>query len=70
MPSAQPGVVAEQMQQVFDIEPSSCLLTSAKTGQGLEAVLPAVIERVPFPQGNPSGEPRLLLMDAYHDEYR
>lgn len=36
--------------QVFDLDPASCLLTSAKTGLGLEAVLPAVIERMPPPK--------------------
>lgn len=39
-------------------------------GLGLEAVLPAVIERVPPPRGNPRGDLRMLLFDAYHDEYR
>ena len=36
--------------QVFDIPVESCLRTSAKTGHGLEGVLPAVIERIPPPR--------------------
>ena len=56
--------------QVFDLQPSSCLQVSAKTGFGLETVLPAVIERIPHPAGDPDGPLRMLLFDAYHDEYR
>lgn len=56
--------------QAFDIEPSTCLKVSAKTGLGLGTVLPAVIEHVPPPSGNPAGPLRMLLFDAFHDEYR
>ena len=33
-------------------------------------MLPAVIQRIPPPRGDPAGDLRLLLFDAYHDEYR
>lgn len=56
--------------QTFDIEPETCLRVSAKTGLGLETVLPAVIEQVPCPEGRPEGPLRMLLFDAFHDEYR
>ena len=56
--------------QTFDIPPETCLRVSAKTGLGLETVLPAVIEQVPCPTGNPDGPLRMLLFDAFHDEYR
>ncbi|KAL0048521.1 hypothetical protein WJX82_004995 [Trebouxia sp. C0006] len=70
MSSADPDKVAEEMQQTFDIEPETCLRVSAKTGLGLETVLPAVIEQVPCPTGKPNGPLRMLLFDAFHDEYR
>ncbi|KAK9810141.1 hypothetical protein WJX72_005508 [[Myrmecia] bisecta] len=70
MATAEPARVAAEMQQAFDIDPASCLLASAKTGRGLEQVLPAVIERIPAPQGREEGRLRMLLFDAYHDEYR
>lgn len=62
--------VAQQLKEAFDIEPHECLHVSAKTGLGLETVLPAVVERIPPPQGNPEGPLKMLLFDAYHDEYR
>lgn len=56
--------------QAFDIEPHTCLKVSAKTGYGLESVLPAVIEQIPPPVGKAAGPLRMLLFDAFHDEYR
>ncbi|PSC76214.1 translation factor GUF1 mitochondrial isoform X1 isoform B [Micractinium conductrix] len=70
MDSAEPDRVAQQLKDAFDIEPAECLRVSAKTGMGLGSVLPAVVQRIPPPQGEPSGELRMLLFDAYHDEYR
>ncbi|KAL4425285.1 hypothetical protein ABPG75_009301 [Micractinium tetrahymenae] len=70
MHSAEPGRVAQQLKDAFDIEPPECLRVSAKTGLGLCAVLPAVVERIPPPVGSPDGDLRMLLFDAYHDEYR
>ena len=40
------------------------------TGLGLKSVLPAVVERIPPPRGEPGGDLKMLLFDAYHDEYR
>lgn len=70
MPAAEPDRVAEQMREAFDIEPEECLRVSAKTGLGLEGVLEAVVERVPPPGGDPKGNLRLLLFDAFHDEFK
>ena len=40
------------------------------SGEGLDAILPAIIEYIPPPKGRPDGLLKLLLFDAYHDEYR
>ncbi|XP_047331267.1 translation factor GUF1 homolog, mitochondrial-like [Impatiens glandulifera] len=55
---------------MFDLYPASALLTSVKTGQGLETVLPAVIERIPPPFGKSSIPLRMFLLDSYYDEYK
>lgn len=56
--------------QAFDVEASSCIKVSAKTGQGLENVVSGIIEKVPPPKGDAKGRLRMLLFDAVHDEYR
>ncbi|XP_057491260.1 translation factor GUF1 homolog, mitochondrial [Actinidia eriantha] len=69
-PTADPDRVKAQLKSMFDLDPIDALLTSAKTGQGLEQVLPAVIERIPPPPGNCSSPLRMLLLDSYYDEYK
>lgn len=69
-PTADPDRVKAQLKSMFDLEPTHALLTSAKTGQGLEHVLPAIIERIPPPPGKGSSPLRMLLLDSYYDEYK
>uniref|UniRef100_A0ACD5XZW8 Uncharacterized protein n=3 Tax=Avena sativa TaxID=4498 RepID=A0ACD5XZW8_AVESA len=69
-PTADPDNVKAQLKRLFDIDPSEALLTSAKTGQGLSQVLPAVIERIPCPPGSCDSPVRMLLLDSYYDEYK
>ena len=69
-PTADPDNVKDQLKRLFDIDPSEALLTSAKTGKGLEHVLPAVIERIPSPPGKCDSPVRMLLLDSYYDEYK
>lgn len=69
-PTADPDRVKAQLKSMFDLDASDALLTSAKTGQGLEHVLPAVIERLPPPPGKSDSPLRMLLLDSYYDEYK
>lgn len=69
-PTADPERVKAQLKSLFDLDPSGALLTSAKTGLGLENVLPAVVERLPGPSGKPDHPLRMLLLDSYYDEYK
>ncbi|GAA0141945.1 translation initiation factor [Lithospermum erythrorhizon] len=69
-PTADPDRVIAQLKSMFDLDPKDALLTSAKTGQGLEQVLPAVIERIPPPPGKSGSPLRMLLLDSYYDEYK
>uniref|UniRef100_A0A7S3UD83 Translation factor GUF1 homolog, mitochondrial n=1 Tax=Picocystis salinarum TaxID=88271 RepID=A0A7S3UD83_9CHLO len=70
MPAADPERVTEEICMAFDFDPEDVLAVSAKTGEGLERVLPAIVERVPPPSGHPESPLRLLLFDSYYDEYR
>ncbi|XP_010915084.2 translation factor GUF1 homolog, mitochondrial [Elaeis guineensis] len=69
-PTADPDRVKAQLKSLFDLDPNDALLTSAKTGQGLEQILPAVIERIPSPPGKCDSPLRMLLLDSYYDEYK
>ena len=74
LPAADPARAAAELHETFDLSgsPADVLRVSAKTGEGLGAVLPAVIERVPPPGGDPSpGAPlRARLVDAWRDAFR
>lgn len=64
LPAAQPEIVAAQMQSTFGIDPDDVLQISAKSGKGVEAVLQAIIDQIPPPQGN-GGEPlKAFLFDS------
>lgn len=70
LPAADPDNVKHQLATTFALDPNDALLASAKTGQGLEQVLEAIVERIPSPQGKINSPLRLLLFDSYYDEYR
>ncbi|KAJ7520796.1 hypothetical protein O6H91_19G023300 [Diphasiastrum complanatum] len=69
-PNANPENVKNQLKNMFDIDPQDVLLASAKTGMGLSAVLPAVIDRIRYPNGGALSPLRMLLLDSYYDEYK
>ncbi|CAA7055359.1 unnamed protein product [Microthlaspi erraticum] len=69
-PTADPDRVKAQLKSMFDLDTDDCLLVSAKTGLGLEHVLPAVIERIPPPSGLSDSPLRMLLFDSFFNEYK
>ncbi|KAF8637365.1 hypothetical protein AX17_002864 [Amanita inopinata Kibby_2008] len=70
LPAAQPERVAAQLQATFDLDPSDILCISAKTGRGVEAVLDAIISRIPPPKGLEVNPFKALLFDSFYDKYR
>jgi GTP-binding protein LepA len=69
LPSADPERVKNEIEEIIGIEAKSAVLTSAKTGQGVEDVLDALIARIPPPQGNPDGPLQALIIDSWFDNY-
>ncbi|KDO29091.1 GTP-binding protein LepA [Saprolegnia parasitica CBS 223.65] len=70
MPHAQPEEGMLSLSALLDVDPESVLLTSAKSGVGIDEVLPAVIEYLPPPIANRSAPLKCLLVDSYYDDYR
>jgi len=70
LPQAQPKVVLDQLESMIGLSREEALLVSAKTGEGVPAILEAIIHRLPPPQGKVEAPLRALLFDAWLDAYR
>lgn len=70
LPAADVERVSEEIIKLIGCKKEDILLTSAKTGEGVEAVLDAVIARIPAPKQEESEKLRALIFDSYYDEYR
>jgi GTP-binding protein LepA len=70
LPSAEPEKRAKEVHDLIGADPDHILKVSAKEGIGIDALLEAVVERVPPPIGHPDGPLRALIFDSYYDRYR
>lgn len=69
LPAAEPERVAAEIEDLIGIEAKDALRVSAKTGEGVEAVLEALAGRVPPPQGDSEGPLQALIIDSWFDSY-
>ncbi|MEO8041310.1 MAG: translation elongation factor 4 [Acidobacteriota bacterium] len=70
LPSAEPDRIREQIENIIGLDASEAVLTSAKTGLGVEEVLEAVIAKVPPPKGDRNAPLKALIFDSWYDSYR
>jgi GTP-binding protein LepA len=70
LPAARPDEIAREIASVIGGEPEDVLRISAKTGEGVGAVLDQIVDRVPPPKGDPEGPARALIFDSVYDPYR
>ncbi|MGH3508521.1 MAG: translation elongation factor 4, partial [Nocardioidaceae bacterium] len=70
LPSAQPDKYAAEIAHIIGCEPDEVLQVSAKTGEGVEALLTEIVGVVPAPEGNADAPPRALIFDSVYDTYR
>jgi len=70
LPQADPDGAAAEIAELVGDDPANVLRISAKTGQGVEAVLDAIVERVPPPDGDSTAPARALIFDSSYDQYR
>jgi len=69
LPVAEPERVAAEIEDIIGIDATDALRVSAKTGEGVDDVLEAVIARIPPPQGDPEAPLQALIIDSWFDNY-
>ena len=70
LPSADPELVAHEIEDVIGLEALDAPQISAKTGLNVEEVLEAVVHRLPAPKGSPENPLQALVFDSLYDSYR
>ncbi len=70
LPAADPDRYAAEIEKVLGIPADSILRISAKTGEGVPALLDAVCARIPAPGGSADAPLQALIFDSYYDAYR
>ncbi len=69
-PAARPDEVKEELSTLLGVEASSVLAVSGRTGEGVEDLLEAIVERVPAPRVSTSAEPRASIFDFSYSTHR
>jgi GTP-binding protein LepA len=70
LPSAEPERVAQELIDVIGFAPDEVVFASAKTGEGIDEILEAIVDRIPPPKGNPDAPLRALVFDAKYDAFK
>ena len=69
LPSADPEGAIREIEDVIGIDAKDALRVSAKTGEGVQDILEAVIARIPPPKGDPEAPLKALIIDSWFDNY-
>ncbi|HUP01050.1 MAG TPA: translation elongation factor 4 [Gemmatimonadota bacterium] len=70
LPNARPDLVTEELVNLLGVDEDEIIAVSAKLGTNIDAVLEAIVERIPAPEGDPEGPLRALIFDSQFDKYR
>jgi GTP-binding protein LepA len=69
LPAAEPDRVIKEIEDIIGIDAHDALYASAKTGEGVQEILEAVISRIPPPKGDPAAPLKALIIDSWFDNY-
>jgi GTP-binding protein LepA len=69
LPSADPAKVIHEIEEIIGIPAEDAALVSAKTGEGVHALLEQLVKRIPAPKGDPDGPLQALIIDSWFDNY-
>ena len=70
LPSADPDKVKKEIEDAIGLDTSNAVLTSAKTGLGVDDILEAIVAHIPPPSGDEKKPLRALIFDSYFDSYK
>lgn len=70
MESAMIDEVSDQILDLIDVEIDEILMASGKTGQGVDDILSAIVEKIPAPKGDPDGPLQALIFDSIFNPFR
>lgn len=70
LPNSDREKTAEEIKKAFGFTDEEILYASGKTGEGVNAILQAVVDRVPAPKGDPASPLRALIFDSAYDQHR
>ena len=70
LPSAEPERVVGEIEDVIGIEAHDAPRISAKTGENIEAVLEAIVKKIPAPKGDADAPLQALIFDSLYDSYK
>jgi GTP-binding protein LepA len=70
LPSADPGKVRTQLEEILALDGSEAIPVSAKYGQGIEEILEGIVARIPSPKGDPAASLKALIFDSWFDSYQ
>lgn len=69
LPNADPANAKAEIEDVIGIDADNAIPCSAKTGEGIDDILEAVITRMPAPKGKPNAPLRAMIIDSWFDNY-